>query len=966
MDAYELIERKKLKDLNSEGVVYRHKKSGARVIFIKNDDKNKVFSIAFRTPSVASNGVQHITEHSVLCGSRKYPPKEPFVELAKGSLNTFLNAMTYRDKTVYPVASCNLTDLKNLMDVYLDAVFYPNTYRKPEIFKQEGWHYESDGANVTLNGVVFNEMKGAYSSPDDVLENSIFEQLFPESPYRFDSGGDPAVIPTLTYEEFLSYHKNHYHPANSYIYLYGDMDSEEMLEYLDKEYLGGFDKADFTADTTLSVQKDFTEPRKATCNYAVLPDGEENKAYLSYSWIVGDSVDNELCIAFDILDYALINAPGAVLKKRLLDEKIATDISSSYESSISQPVFSIVAKNADEKDADRFEEIINEVLAEIASTGIDEDMLLAGLSAFEFRYREADFGHYPKGLIYNLAMLDSWLYDDSAPFVHVEAGEVFEKLKKTDLKAYFKDIIKKYFIDNKTAARVVLVPDTELDARRKDEEEQRIKAYTDTLTTEELEKIVTDMESLKAYQAEGSTQEELETIPLLSLSDIDREPIPVEYNVSAMDGVTFVNEDIFTNGIYYVTFAFEAKYVPDEILPYMGLLNIVSGLMDTADHSYTDLNSAVYINTGGISTDISIRRNVNNYDNMRIFFDVRLKCLYDKLDVAVNLAKEIIFKTDFSDKKRLKEIIAMTASQLEDSVLAAGHTTASTVALSQFSGARYLGSVTRGYEFFRFLKELDEHFEERADETITKLNELTALIFNKDNFIINMTADKEGIANAEKVLKEFSDSLPKVELKLAEREFKKENKRVGLTTPAQVNFVARAGNFRDAGIEYTGAMKVLKTILSYEYLWNNVRVLGGAYGCMSEFGRSGDSFFVSYRDPKLKETEEIFIKASEYVEHFTVSRRDMDKYIIGTIGSLDTPLTPSTRGARAFDAYLKNVTTELLKKERGEILECDEAAVRALAPAIKAAMDEGHFCAVGNAGVIEENKSDFDEISNLF
>ena len=475
--------------------------------------------------------------------------------------------------------------------------------------------------------------------------------------------------------------------------------------------------------------------------------------------------------------------------------------------------------------------------------------------------------------------------------------------------------------------------------------------------------VITNTHGLKGELKVFPTTEDVKRFDFLKEVFAGEGDTAVSYTV---EGVKYIKEDIFTNGIAYLTLAFDCAAVPEDLLPYTGLLNIVIGLMDTENYTYAGLTNAINKNTGGIFTDISIRRNVEDYSDMRIFFDIKAKALYAGIDKVAELTREMIFKTDFSDKKRLKEIIAKTQSQLEDTVMSAGHTTAASLALSQFSGSRYLGSVTRGYEFFRFLKELDEHFEERADETITKLNELTALIFNKDNFIINMTADKEGIANAEKVLKEFSDSLPKVELKLAEREFKKENKRVGLTTPAQVNFVARAGNFRDAGIEYTGAMKVLKTILSYDYLWNNVRVLGGAYGCMSEFGRSGDSFFVSYRDPKLKETEEIFIKASEYVEHFTVSRRDMDKYIIGTIGSLDTPLTPSTRGARAFDAYLKNVTTELLKKERGEILECDEAAVRALAPAIKAAMDEGHFCAVGNAGVIEENKSDFDEISNLF
>lgn len=966
MNAYELIERKQLVDLNSEGIVYRHIKSGARVIFIKNDDINKVFSIAFRTPSTASNGVQHITEHSVLCGSRKYPPKEPFVELAKGSLNTFLNAMTYPDKTVYPIASCNLADYKNLTDVYLDAVFYPNTYKKPEIFKQEGWHYESDGADVTLNGVVFNEMKGAYSSPDDVLENGIRASLFPDSPYRFDSGGNPEIIPTLTYEEFISFHKNHYHPANSYIYLYGDLDIEERLDYLDREYLSNFNKDEAVFDTTLPMQKTFENPVRASFPYAVLPDeSTEKKAYLSYSWIVGSAVDDELCIAADILDYALVSAPGAVLKQRLLDEGIATDISSSFETSLCQPVFSIIAKNADERDASRFEDIIKEVLADIVENGFDEDMILAGIHSLEFKYREADFGQYPKGLIYNLAMLDSWIYDDTKPFVHIESGKIFDKLKSTDLQSYFKNIVREHFLENNTAACVVLIPDKELDERRKRAEEERIKKYTGTLSAEELEKIKTDTESLKLYQATESTPEELQTIPLLSLDDLDKEPVPIEYELGELDGTIFVKEDIFTNNIYYITLAFEALYVSDELLPYMGLLNIVLGLMDTADYSYTDFTSAVNKCTGGIITDVSIRRNVNDYNRMRIFFDVRAKCLYDKLDETISLTKEMIFKTDFSDKKRLKEILAKTVSQLEDSVLSAGHTTAGSVALSQFSTSRYFGSIIRGYDFYKFLKEISEDFDNRADDTISKLKELTALIFNKKSVIVNLTADKTGIEKAEGAIKGFLSVLPDVDLKTSQRRFVKSNERVGLTSPAQVNYVARAGNFKEVGIEYTGAMKVLKTILAYEYLWNNVRVLGGAYGCMNEFGRSGDSLFVSYRDPKLTETEEIFEKAPDYVRNFKVSRRDMDKYIIGTIGTLDTPLTPSSKGVRAFDAYLKNMTTELFREERDQILSCDEAAIRALAPAVQAVIDAGHFCVVGNVGAIEDNKDRFDKISPL-
>ncbi len=460
LKAYELVKEEELVGIQAKGYLLRHKKSKARILLIEKDDNNKVFSISFRTPPGNSTGVPHIMEHSVLCGSKNFPAKDPFVELVKGSLNTFLNAVTYPDKTIYPVASCNDKDFQNLMHVYMDAVFYPNIYEHEEIFRQEGWSYKLNSPEDKLeyNGVVYNEMKGAFSSPEGVLDRVILNTLFPDTSYANESGGDPEFITDLTYEQFLDFHRRYYHPSNSYIYLYGDMDMEEKLTWLDEEYLSHFDAKEI--DSRIRYQEPFTEMREKTIPYSIASEeSEEDNTFLSYNKVIGTSVDRELYLAFEILDYALLSAPGAPLKKALTDAGIGKDIMGDFDNGIYQPIFSVIAKNANEDQKQAFVDLIEQVLTELADKGIDKKALEAGLNYHEFRYREADFGNYPKGLMYNLQMMESWLYDEEEPFLHVEALDTFEFLKKQVGTGYYEGLIRKYILDNPHGAVVVVKPE---------------------------------------------------------------------------------------------------------------------------------------------------------------------------------------------------------------------------------------------------------------------------------------------------------------------------------------------------------------------------------------------------------------------------------------------------------------------------------------------------------------------------
>lgn len=966
---YELVLHQNLKDLKSEGYLLRHKKSGARVLLMENDDENKVFSIGFRTPPEDSTGLPHILEHSVLCGSKNFPVKDPFVELVKGSLNTFLNAMTYPDKTVYPVASCNDKDFQNLMHVYMDAVFYPNIYEHDEIFRQEGWSYnlESEEDSLTYNGVVYNEMKGAFSSPEGVLDRVILNSLFPDTSYANESGGDPEVIPQLTYEQFLEFHSRYYHPSNSYIYLYGNMDMEEKLEWLDKEYLSAFDMLEI--DSAIREQKAFDAIKEVEMEYSIASDeSEEDNTYLSYNKVIGTSLDRELYLAFQILDYALLSAPGAPLKKVLVESGIGKDIMGSYDNGIYQPIFSVVAKNANIEQKEAFVNIIEETLKQIVKDGMDQKALEAGINYHEFRYREADFGNYPKGLMYGLQMFDSWLYDDEKPFIHVEAIETFEFLKNQVNEGYFEKLIQTYLLDNTHGAIVVVKPERGRTARMEKELEEALQSYKDSLSKEEITKLIADTKQLEAYQEEPSAEEDMAKIPVLKREDIGREIAPIFNEEKKMDGTPVIYHEIETNGIGYVDLLFDLSGVSEELLPYVGLLQSVLGIIDTENYEYGELFNEINVHTGGIGTSLELYPDVTKVKEkeFKATFEIKAKALYGQLPIAFRMMQEILTNSKLDDEKRLKEILAMAKSRLQMRFQSSGHTTAALRALSYASPIQMFKDLTNGIGYYEVVKRLEEHFEEEKEVLIRNLQFLTKLLFRPDNMMVSYTAAEEGLDGLEEQIRQLKTHLFTEDVKASPCVIHCEKKNEGFKTSSKVQYVARAGNFIDGGTSYTGALQILKVILSYDYLWQNVRVKGGAYGCMSNFTRIGDGYFMSYRDPNLEKTNEIYEGIVQYLREFSVSERDMTKYIIGTISNIDQPMTPASKGDRSLNLYMNHVTEDMIRQERMEILEATEEDIRALAEVVEAILKSGQICVIGSEEKIEEQKGLFLEIKSLF
>ena len=962
---YELLKSERLEDIRTDGCLLRHKKSGARVLVLSNEDENKVFNIAFRTTPDDNTGVAHILEHSVLCGSRLFPSKDPFVELVKGSLNTFLNAMTYPDKTMYPLASCNDKDFCNLMHVYLDAVFYPNIYKEEEIFRQEGWSFqlEKPEDELTYNGVVYNEMKGAYSSPEEVLEREIMRSLLPDTTYGADSGGDPVSIPDLTYEAFLDFHRRYYHPSNSYLYLYGNMDMEERLNWIDREYLSHFDAC--PVDSGIRLQEPFDAPRTVCCRYPVSEsDDTKESTYLTYNAVIGSSLDVDLTNAFAVLDYALLSAPGAALKQELLDAGIGKDIMSSYESGIRQPFFSIIAKNAEKEDLERFCSVIRTTLAQIAEQGIDRGALLAGINLMEFKAREADYGSYPKGLMYGLDVFDSWLYDENMPFDYLKL-DVYDRLKAHVEDGYFERLIRSCLLDNPHVTYLVSEPEPGLTAKTDRAVKEKLQRIRASLSGDEVQELVRKTKALRSFQETPSGEEELAKIPMLGREDIGRTAAPFQNTLLHWGETPVLHHDVFTNGIAYLDLLFDISRVSRGEIAYLGILKAVLGMVDTEHYGYQELNNEINGNTGGITAGLSVYPVLNRDNEIRAFAGMRMRVLYDRLAYGVQMTEEILLRTKLEDDKRLYEILARLKSRLSMQLPASGHSTAAGRALSYFSQINAFNDAIGGITFLRLVEELEEHFDEKKEELKAQLRLLMQKLFCREGLFVSLTADAEGLSLLREPLEHLKEQLPQAQLPVQDNALGMEKKNEGFMTPGQVQYVARAGNFRKAGFAYTGLLRIMKVMMSYDYLWTNIRVKGGAYGCMSSFGRTGDAYFVSYRDPNLRATNEVYERVPQYLEQFEADEREMTKYIIGTISELDTPLTPFAKGLRSLNAYFSGVSYEDVQRERDEILQAKPQQIRALAPLVRAVLSEQALCVIGNEEKIQEEKDMFASVDML-
>ena len=964
--AYDLLDQEEIPELSAIGYIFRHRKTKAKVAVIKNDDTNKVFTIGFRTPPKDDTGIPHIMEHSVLCGSKKFPAKDPFVELAKGSLNTFLNAMTYSDKTVYPIASYNDKDFQNLMDVYLDAVFHPNIYTHEEILKQEGWHYELEDleGELTYNGVVYNEMKGVYSDPNQQLARLIQASLLPNTTYAFESGGEPSAIPQLTYDAFLKFHQMYYHPSNSYIYLYGNIDIEEKLSFIDREYLCHYEYQKI--DSQIHMQIEYPQPVTETYAYS-LADSEDlqDQTFLSYNVVIGTSLDPELYMAFQLLQSVLLDMPGAPLKQALIRAGIGKDIESSYDNSIQQPIFSVIAHNANESDQEKFIQVIRDTLTDICDNGLPKKAMQAAINHLEFQLRESDFGRTPKGLIYGLKAFDSWLYDERSPFLHIKVKETLEFMKRGLENGYFERTIRAYLLDNPHCSIVILKPERGRNERIEAQRKEQLAVYKHSLSKQALEKIIAETKALKEYQATPSDEEDLRKIPLLEIADIEPKIQKQENVTQELLGIPVVVHPIFTNGIAYLHLCFKLDKLPIDLLPYANLLARIMGMIDTEHYTYNELASEIRLKSGGIRTSFEIRGNLEP-DAYLPTFDIKGKMFYEQINDTFRLMEEMLLHSRLKDTDRLREILEEIKASMKPELVSHGHSTAAARAMSYVSKDHYVKERAKGVDYYEFVDSMLQDFDTKKGELTDRLNRVLEEMLHKENLIISYTGDNQVEEAIGMNVTLFSVYLSTRKVNKPEEHLEPEVKNEGFKTASQVQYVATAGNYKKSGFKTTGALRVLETIFAYDYLWLNVRVQGGAYGCMCGFSDNGTSYMTSYRDPNLMETYDIYQAAAEYVANFQADDRDMTKYIIGTIGTADIPLNAYDRGERDFNLYLAGISDEYRQQRRDEMLSTTQATIRGLSQLVQSVVSAGTICAIGNEKKIEREAEHFKNIRTVF
>lgn len=952
------IER--IEEINGTAYEMKHEKSGARLIYIDSPDSNKVFNIAFRTTPQDSTGVAHIMEHSVLCGSRKFPLKEPFVELVKGSLNTFLNAMTYPDKTMYPVASKNDKDFHNLMDVYLDGVFYPRAANDPEILMQEGWHYELENVDdeLTYKGVVFNEMKGVYSSPDSILERELMHELFPDTTYGVDSGGNPEVIPELTYEGFQEFYRTHYHPSNSYIFLYGTMDIEEQLRFINDEYLSHFDAIE--VDTEVTLQAPFNEGKIVTYPYSIGSDESIDNRTLHALAYVLPAVTPEQSLAFEVLTHALLTSPAAPLKQVLVKAGIGSDVSGYYLDSIRQPMWAVHASGSNMDKQMELQSIVEATLTKLCEEGIDKELLEASLNSIEFALRENDFGGRPIGLAYVIRMMDNWLYgNDPLELLHYEEG--LKNIRKGLHGTYFEDLIRHSILENNHKALVSMYPECGLQEKKDRDVKEQLANIKSSMSQDELEAIVEQTKRLKIRQETPDSEEALASIPLLELSDLNPYIEEVERRESTIGATKVHFVPTFTKGINYVAYYFHLDGLTEEELFYADILSDIIGRIDTT-RPYADVAKDINLNLGGLSSDITAIAKDGKRDEFTPLMIVRSKALHAKLPDLCRIVNDVIHYADYSDVNRLTELVQENKAIWDNEAFRRGNTIVSQRVMAQVSKVgKFRDAGNLGY--YQKISELATN-PAALPLLPDKLSDVARKIFRANNVEIMFVGEDGELAVFTELmtplLSEWStESLPHNVLQLTNT-FGND----GIATAGKVQYVAQGGNFIDHGFKHVGPMSVLETILRYEYLWIRIRVQGGAYGAFANFFDDGNMIFCSYRDPNLVETYNVYKELPEYLRSFTLSDREMRKYIIGTMSGLDLPMTPALRGPRAMGIYFSGANIADKVEFRKQVIACKPEDIVALADVVESVLKDNHICSMGNETKIKESNL-FDNIVSL-
>ncbi len=952
-----------VKELDSQAYEMRHVQSGARLLYIQNEDDNKVFSISFRTTPTDSTGVPHICEHSTLCGSRKFPLKEPFVELVKGSLNTFLNAMTFPDKTMYPVASRNAIDFKNLMDVYLDAVFFPNMLKDKEVLMQEGWHYEMASADspLTYSGVVYNEMKGVFSSPDAQLERHVMDNLFPDTTYGVESGGDPDCIPQLTQEAFAAFHAKYYHPANSYIFLYGDMDIDSTLAFINDEYLSHFhvepiDSAIARQIPTGSVIKSYP--------YGIANDEKTaHKTLHSLTYVVDDAIDTTLGLAFKVLTYVLLQSPAAPLKKALVDAGVGKDISGDFQDGLLQPLWSIAVNGSDPEEQEKILPVVRQVLEDMVAHGIDKTMLEGALNRVEFTLREADFAGRPKGLIYGIRCMDTWLYDKD-PLEPLRYEDALKTLRTGMKNGYYEHILQKYILDNPYFALVSLVPQPGLTEEHDKAMAEKLAAYKATLSAADIEQIMAATQALKKRQATPDSPEALLTIPTLSRSDLEQKAESIVMHEEDAAGIHICHVPDFTNGITYLNAYFDLHGMTAEDIPYVYLLSDLLGDLDTKEHSYMEIASLIDLHTGGIDSTVSAFSDRTDNKKYMPVFKLKTKVLSQNLDKAISLLKEISLDTVFTNTDRLVELIEETKAGWDMDAFRRGHTIVMHRVLSYVSPVEAFCDAGE-LSYYEFISRIAAQIRENSAAVAARLEQTMKKIFTRTAMTLEITSDEDDKNNAVSLLPTWTQALPTGEKQTSLCQFALTQKNEGIMTSGKVQYVAKGGNFRDHGYAYTGSLMVLDTILQYGYLWTKIRVQGGAYGAFTRFYDNGDMVLCSYRDPNLGHSIDAYNALADYLDDFNVSDREMTKYVIGTLSRIDIPLTPSLRGDKAMNRYFTGTTQEAAQARRDQLLQTTAADIRALAPLIRAVMKDNNVCVMGNEAKIRQEANWFGQLISL-